>query len=379
MQTIIIRTLTLLLAAVPALAFAQEVRLEAQDQEIRGTTLTLDHVTLAQDGFVVVHATDASGDLVLTPPLGLTYLEAGAHDDVEVALHAGELAKYSYEQGGTVVPMLHVDANGDGAYQFPDGGDVPVTRDEGAVVVSIDLTVLPSLTTLDQTLAGQRVTIDTVVAAQDGFVVVHALDREGDAVLTPPLGVAQVEAGVTRYLAVELDDALLDEYGYRGGPKAIVPMLHVDDGDGAYEFPDGPDVPVTADGAPLVSPLTLSMPAMGQASVATGQGKLSVGMDGLSVTLPSVTLTQPGFVVLHAQNEDGSLRGLPVLGASDALPAGTSNDVTIEIARDQAPMVGDTAYAMVHVDDGDGVYRFPASDPPFEQNGEVLVVPFTLN
>lgn len=378
MKTIIIRTLTLLLAAGPALAFAQEVRLEAQDQEIRGTTLTLDHVTLAQDGFVVVHATDASGDLVLTPPLGLTYLEAGAHDEVDVDLHADELAKYAYEEGGMIVPMLHVDANGDGAYQFPDGGDVPVTRDEGAVVVSIDLTLLPSLATHAQTLAGRRVTIDTVVAAQDGFVVVHALDRNGDAVISPPLGVAQVEAGVTRYLGVELDDTLLEEYGY-DGPKAIVPMLHVDDGNGAYEFPDGPDLPVMADGAALVSPLTLSMPAMGQASVATGQGKLSVGMDGLSVTLPSVTLTQPGFVVLHAQNENGGLSGLPVLGASDALPAGTSNDVTIPIARDQAPMVGDTAYAMVHVDDGDGVYRFPASDPPFEQKGEVVVVPFTLN
>jgi hypothetical protein len=92
-----------------------------------------------------------------------------------------------------------------------------------------------------------------------------------------------------------------------------------------------------------------------------------------------VTLTQPGFVVLHATEEDGSLRVLPVLGASDALPAGTSHEVVIEIAEDQAPVVGDTVVAMVHVDDGDGVYRFPASDPPFRQDGEVLVEPFTLN
>lgn len=379
MNVRILRLIAALTVAFASIAFADHVALEAQDQSVRGTDIVLDRVKLAEDGFVVVHATNDDG-LVLTPPLGLVALPAGEHTDVSVALDLEQLAMYDYVNGGAIVPMLHVDANGNGTYEFPEGPDVPVTVDGAPVVTQIDLTLLPSLTTMAQTLAGGSVAIDTVVAAQDGFVVVHALDLEGEAVLTPPLGVAQVSAGISRYVRIELDDALLNQYGYDQGPKAIVPMLHVDaDGNGAYEFPEGPDVPVTADGGALVAPLELSMPDMGRASVATGQGVLQVDADGLSVTLPSVTLTQPGFVVLHATESDGSLRVLPVLGASMALPAGTTNDVTIEIASDQTPLVGDTVVAMVHVDDGDGAYVFPESDPPFTQDGEVLVEAFTLN
>ncbi len=379
MNGITIRILALLLVTPASLAFAGHVALEAQDQDVRGTTIVLDRVLLEQDGFVVVHATGADG-LVLTPPLGLVHLPAGEYADVEVRLDPDELATYAYQDGGTVVPMLHVDADDDGAYSFPGGPDVPVVVDGAPVVTEVQLTLLPSLASLDQTLAGGQITVDTVIAAEDGFVVVHALDRSGEAVLTPPLGVANVQAGITRFLGVELDAELLSEYGYDEGAKAVVPMLHVDaDDDGAYSFPDGPDVPVTADGGALVAPLELAMPRMGRASVSTGEGVLEVDMDGLSVTLPSVTLTQPGFVVLHATEMDGSLRVLPVLGASAALPAGTSDDVVIAIDDEQGPIVGDTVVAMVHVDDGDGAYRFPASDAPFTQDGAVLVEPFTLN
>lgn len=375
----LLRTLAALVAALASIAFANHVALEAQDQEVRGTTIVLDRVLLEQDGFVVVHATNADG-LVLTPPLGVAHLPAGEHADVEIALDPDALAPYAYQDGGTIVPMLHVDADGDGMYAFPDGPDVPVTVDGAPVVTEIEWTLLPSLATLPQTLAGGGITVDTVIAAQDGFVVVHALDLEGEAVIAPPLGVAPVEAGVTRFVGIDLDADLLQANGYDQGPKAVVPMLHVDaDGDGAYAFPDGPDVPVTADGGALVAPLELSMPRMGRASVATGEGVLEVDADGLFVTLPSVTLTQPGFVVLHATEADGGLRVLPVLGASPALSAGTHQDVTVRIDADQAPVVGDAVAAMVHVDDGDGAYRFPASDAPFVQDGGPLVEPFTLN
>jgi glutamate-5-semialdehyde dehydrogenase len=54
-------------------------------------------------------------------------------------------------------------------------------------------------------------------------------------------------------------------------------------------------------------------------------------------------------------------------------------NVTIDIASDQAPVVGDQVFAMVHVDDGDGEYVFPESDAPFIVDGNAFVVPFTLN
>jgi hypothetical protein len=373
------RTLSALLAlALLSSAFGAHL-LVASDQDVRGTTITIDSVIADADGFVVVHATDANGDLVLTPPLGLAYVAAGTHTDLAIELDASELAKYAYHQGGAIVPMLHVDADGDGVYSFPNGPDVPAMADGAMIVTTVDLTLRPDLRVNDQVAAAGAVTIDTVVAAQDGFVVVHALDADGAMVLTPPLGVAPVRAGVSRFVSVALDASVLETYGYGDSAKAIVPMLHVDaDGDGTYAFPDGPDVPVAdADGA-VVAPLELGVAAAGMAMIDVGDGTLGLGAEGLSVTLASVTLTQPGFVALHAAEADGSLRVLPILGVSGYLSAGTHADVTIPFAADQVAGVGDAAFAMAHVDDGDRTYTFPMSDAPFVQDGAMFVEPLTL-
>lgn len=363
-----------------ALAQMDTPSLTVSDQTANAFEVVVDEVTLAQDGFVVVHAVDPDGNLVLTPELGKLYLAAGTHQDVRVPLDPDELIANEYEVGTAraVAPMLHID-DGNMTYEFPNGPDTPVSVEGSVVVETLSYTQGPALRTLDQTLANGSVTIDTVAAAQDGFVVVHALDREGNAVITPPLGLASVEAGIQRFVTIALDADLLAEYGYDEGPKAIVPMLHIDDGNGEYEFPEGPDVPVTVDGGALVSPLELSMPMAGTPAIEVGSGRLMVGEDGLSVTLDMVTLTQPGFVVLHAANEDGSLQVLPVLGQTDRLSAGDHSNVTIDIASDQAPVVGDQVFAMVHVDDGDGAYVFPESDAPFIVDGNAFVVPFTLN
>ncbi len=373
------RTLSVLTAlALLSSAFGAHL-LVASDQDVRGTTITIDSVIAEADGFVVVHATDANGDLVLTPPLGVAYVAAGTHTDLMIELDPTELAKYAYHQGGAIVPMLHVDADGDRAYSFPNGPDVPVTVDGAAVVTTVDLVLRPGLWVNDQVAAAGTVTIDTVVAAQDGFVVVHALDADGAAVLTPPLGLAPVSAGVSRFVSIALDESVLETYGYGDAAKTIVPMLHVDaDGDGMYAFPDGPDVPVTdADGA-VVAPLELGVAAAGMAMIAVGDGTLELGAEGFAVTLASVTLTQPGFVALHAAEADGSLRVLPILGVSDFLAAGTHSNVTIPFGADQVAAVGDTAFAMAHVDDGDRMYAFPMSDAPFFQDGAMFVEPLTL-
>lgn len=354
--------------------------LNVSDQMSNDFAVMIDEVTLDQDGFVVVHATNSDGGVVLTPPLGKIFLPAGTHMDVSVPLDPEQLIANNYEVGmaRAVAPMVHID-DGNQTYEFPNGPDTPVTVDGSVLVKTLMYTQGPALHTLDQTLANGTIKIDAVAAGQAGFVVVHALDRNGDAVISPPLGLTMVQEGFTRFVSIELDADLLAEYGYDEGPKAIVPMLHIDDGDGDYEFPEGPDTPVVVDGGALVNPLELSMPMTGMPAIDVGTGKLMVGMDGLSVTLDSVTLTQTGFVVLHAANEDGSLKGLPVLGSSALLEAGTHANVTIPVAEDQAPAIGNQVFAMVHVDDGDGSYVFPESDPPYIVDGGAFVVPFTLN
>lgn len=107
-------------------------------------TLRLASVTLAQDGFVVVHAFDAAGDLVITPPLGVIYLGAGTYEDVPIVLDRGLLAEYGYGAAAKdVLPMLHVDANDDFIYQFPTGPDAPVTVAQRPVVATVSYTLSP--------------------------------------------------------------------------------------------------------------------------------------------------------------------------------------------------------------------------------------------
>ena len=256
----------LTVCALAGVGFAQAPSLQVSPQSVTSGAVALDAITLAQDGFVVVHAFDAAGELVLTPPLGVTYLEAGSHSDVWVDLDQALLTEYGY--GATaknVLPMLHVDANANATYEFPDGGDVPVMVANEMVVANMAITVgamsfmdhsdslTPALLAVSQELAMVELTLDSVTLAEDGFVVVHAFDAAGDLVLTPPLGLTYLPAGTYENVMVGLDTRLLAEHGYGAQAKDVLPMLHVDaNANMTYEFPDGGDVPVMVDEAMVV-------------------------------------------------------------------------------------------------------------------------------
>ena len=440
--------LSLLVAA--TLAYAQTPSLSVSSQEAMDTAVTLDSVTLAQNGFVVVHAFDMNGELVLTPPLGLTYLEAGTHENVMVDLDPTLLEEYGYSaESKDVLPMIHVD-DGNQTYEFPEGPDTPVmVNDEmvvanlavsfpsmmgmmqetggmmeetggmdgemddemdtdmdegmddmameetggmmetggmedemsrvengilevqlsgsqevppvmtdatgsatvnlrdntitvqgdfanasspvsaahihlapmgenGDVIIPLNVTtsadgtsgilsgegeltdeqleaarmgnlyinvhsemnpggelrgqivteammmsmmdMTPSLSVSAQTATDMMISLDSVTLAQDGFVVVHAYDTNEELVLTPPLGLTYLTAGTHENVMVELDAGLLEEYGYGADAKNVLPMVHVDDGDQAYEFPEGPDTPVMVNDEMVVANLELTLP-----------------------------------------------------------------------------------------------------------------------
>lgn len=103
----------------------------ASDQSGDGTTVSVASVSLPTDGFVVVHA-DGGGSP--GPILGWSdLLQVG--DDTDVVVELQETLAESV----IVYPMAHVDANGNGAYEFmpPDVTiDVPATTADGAVAVA---------------------------------------------------------------------------------------------------------------------------------------------------------------------------------------------------------------------------------------------------
>lgn len=73
------------------------------------------HALIPEPGFVVIHETDAAGDVVVPGSLGSAPLSAGDNRGVRVTLDRATRA------GETLVAMLHRDTDGDGAYEFGPG------------------------------------------------------------------------------------------------------------------------------------------------------------------------------------------------------------------------------------------------------------------
>lgn len=90
------------------------------------------------------------------------------------------------------------------------------------------------------------------------------------------------------------------------------------------------------------------------------------------VMASKVTLDKPGFVVIH-KVVDGTFAD--VIGNSELLEAGTYSDVEIKITDFSKET---QLNAMLHYDDGDGVYEFPGPDGPTTLGDEVVMAFFDV-
>jgi LPXTG-motif cell wall-anchored protein len=108
----------------------------------------------------------------------------------------------------------------------------------------------PSVTVNDQESDGTSVTVASVKAPEDGWMVIHA-DANGSPGAI--LGQTAVPAGTTENVVVMLETPLESD-------ATVWAMLHTDKGEaGVYEFPDGPDVPVSWNGAIVMAPLNVAL------------------------------------------------------------------------------------------------------------------------
>ncbi len=155
-----------------------------------------------------------------------------------------------------------------------------------------------SLGVSDQPVDNGTVTVTEVVASQDGWVAVHTFGPTGQLVLAPVAGLTAVKAGTNSNVQVRLNKV------YEPGTK-LTAMLHIDAGTiNTYEFPNGPDVPVTVDGntvmmeftiqsaasAPAPAPPPPSLPNTGEAPVALPNTGMSSGTVTLLVGLALLAL-----------------------------------------------------------------------------------------
>lgn len=109
--------------------------LTVTDQALVDNTITVESITLDQDGWVVVHADDNGSPMVPDIISDPVYLTAGTHDNVEITFNEDA----NVMAGDTVWVMLHTDTGESQVYEFDgeSGIDPPITDENGVVVTSI--------------------------------------------------------------------------------------------------------------------------------------------------------------------------------------------------------------------------------------------------
>ena len=133
-----------------------------------------------------------------------------------------------------------------------------------------------------------------------------------------------------------------------------------------------PPATTTAATEPTTEPAT-EPPTAPAEIVAEDQGSV-----GTSIVVAEVDLPSAGFVAVHS-DDDGSPG--PVIGVSDLLPAGTTDDVTVRLDE---PLASDAVvHPMVHIDTNEnGIYEFGTvsgvDGPGVTAEGDVAVTSATI-
>jgi hypothetical protein len=117
-------------------AHAAGASVKASDQKATADTVTIADADLPQSGFLVIHPSDANGNLI-EKDIGHIALSAGDHKSVKVTLTG------TYKPGDKLWAMLHEDTGTKGVYQFGAPGkanvDMPLKANGKVVEQSFKL------------------------------------------------------------------------------------------------------------------------------------------------------------------------------------------------------------------------------------------------
>jgi hypothetical protein len=323
---------------------AQDVTPSVQvaDQYVFGNIITIAEVTAAQNGFMVIHIDNGGSPGAV---IGFSPVSAGVNRGVQVAIETASATPVLYA-------MLHDDTGMPGVYEFGSvqGADLPVRVGGALVSPAFSVAIIDAH---DQFVEMDTVTIDSVTAAQDGFLVVHAGDANRFGAV---LGFTPISAGTTADVVVAL--------AAEGRTDVLWPMLHVDTGVmGEYEFGrvQGVDGPVIIGGAIASSPIwtvphiraSSQIVINGDNRPMEGAGTMADMMMAPSVFIDSALLNTEGFVVIHI--DEGGRPGA-VAGWSWFTPGYNSGiEVLLDLGIDPTPVL----FPMLHADTGTvGQYEF---------------------
>lgn len=329
------------------------------NQTSGGHTVTVQNVTLAEGGFVVLHdSTLADGNVLGSVVGSSSYLDPGTHENVTVRLES------PLSNDTTLTAMAHRDTDGDRVYEFVSASgtaDGPYTANGSAVVDPGTITVSASVSVSDQPTDNRSVVIDRVELSEPGFVVIHneTLLTEGDAVGSVVGNSELLPAGVHENVRVTLDSPV--------GNETIVAMPHRDTNDNAaYDFPDADGPFTNAEGGAVVDPAAVTVESTASVTFADQTS------GGTAFTVESVFLPEGGYVVLHDERLAEGEAVASVRGNSSYLEPGLHRNVRITL---EEPIENATTLtAMPHREtNGNELYEFPDADGPYTADGSAVV------
>ena len=235
----------------------------ANDQDLVNGVVTVESITLEEDGYVVVHASNDDNDGPMVPEIisEPVYLEAGTYRNVGVPLTDDA----DVEAGDVLWVMLHNDSGEEEVYEFDgeNGLDLPLMDGDNIIMTSITINDVTeaamsgSITVSDQPVENNTITVENVSLDRDGWVVVHASNEAGDGPMVPEIISEPVYLEDMENADVTI--TFKDDANVSSGDVVWV-MLHNDTGvEGVYEFDgmNGLDLPITDDGGVVVTPITI--------------------------------------------------------------------------------------------------------------------------
>jgi len=273
------------------------------------------------------------------------------------AINVGEDFSFTFTKAGTF----------NYACKFHDIMQGTITVGEAAPAPAAAPAAQPSgaVDASDQPLVDGSITVASVTAGQDGWIVAH-LDENGAP--GKVLGHTAVKTGENKDVKIKLSEDV------PAGGK-LWPMLHIDAGTvGTYEFP-GADVPVKdAAGNIVMKQIAVTAASAAPAPAPAAEAKDAVEVDNQpiknnSITVEEIYASQDGWIVAHLDEN-----GAPgkVLGHT-AVKSGESKEVKIMLSEDVP--AGGKLWPMLHVDAGTiGTYEFPGADVPVKDAAGNIVM-----
>ncbi len=219
---------------------------------------------------------------------------------------------------------------------------------------------------------GNQVVISSVQSPENGWVVIHRSNAEGNGPQVPEIiGKAMVDAGMNSEVTIQLEEGVAND-------ETLWAMLHEDTGTiGEYEFDgeNGLDLPVTFNDEIVMTSfmITQTDPAI------MVEDQVNKG----NIFTVSVDAAEDGWIVIHGPNATNDGPQIPEIIGKAPVTSGNNENVEIVLNDGEEASTGDNLFPMLHYDTGEiGSYEFDGQNgldqPVITPDGSIVLSSFEV-